>query len=132
MKSRFDPMLLSSVKLQQGGLFPSLLSNIFIFTFNIILQRFVFINMVNRLHKTPGAHYESAATRMYVGGRTETIRSCSVESVEFAKAMIDASTSPKEKIAALKRAIQAHKDYTVQASHQLELFNFMSQYICLL
>ncbi|KAJ0181787.1 hypothetical protein K1T71_002509 [Dendrolimus kikuchii] len=68
-----------------------------------------------KVHKTPGAHYESAATRMYAGGRTETIRSCSVEAVEFAKAMLDARGAPKEQVAALKRAIQAHKDYTVQA-----------------
>ncbi|XP_059048863.1 carnitine O-acetyltransferase-like [Achroia grisella] len=68
-----------------------------------------------RLHKTPGAHYESAATRMYIGGRTETIRSCSIESIEFAKTMLDAQSSPKQKLAALQKAIQGHKDYTVQA-----------------
>ncbi|XP_052756862.1 carnitine O-acetyltransferase-like isoform X2 [Galleria mellonella] len=68
-----------------------------------------------RLHKTPGAHYESAATRMYIGGRTETIRSCSIESVEFAKTMLDSQSTPKQKFAALQKAIQGHKDYTVQA-----------------
>ncbi|XP_072936490.1 carnitine O-acetyltransferase-like isoform X2 [Epargyreus clarus] len=68
-----------------------------------------------RLHKTPGAHYESAATRMFVGGRTETIRSCSIESIEFAKAMLDGQSSPKTKLASMKKAINAHKDYTVQA-----------------
>ncbi|XP_028176761.1 carnitine O-acetyltransferase isoform X1 [Ostrinia furnacalis] len=68
-----------------------------------------------RLHQTPGAHYESAATRMYVGGRTETIRSCSIESIEFAKTMLNAQSSPKEKIQAMKNAINAHKNYTVQA-----------------
>ncbi|XP_069365666.1 carnitine O-acetyltransferase-like isoform X2 [Maniola hyperantus] len=68
-----------------------------------------------RLHKTPGAHYESAATRMYVGGRTETIRSCSVESVAFARAMLDTQASAHDKLAALRAAVAAHKDYTVQA-----------------
>ncbi|KAM3959049.1 carnitine O-Acetyl-Transferase isoform 2-T2 [Aphomia sociella] len=68
-----------------------------------------------RLHKTPGAHYESAATRMYIGGRTETIRSCSIESIDFAKTMLNAQSTPKQKILALQKAIQAHKDYTVQA-----------------
>ncbi|KAJ2953579.1 hypothetical protein O0L34_g1184 [Tuta absoluta] len=68
-----------------------------------------------RLHKEPGAHYESAATRMYVGGRTETIRSCSIESIDFARKMLDSNCPPKEKLAAMQRAIQAHKDYTVQA-----------------
>lgn len=68
-----------------------------------------------RLHKIPGAHYESAATRMYVGGRTETIRSCSIESVEFAKTMLNAQSSPKEKVISMQKAINAHKNYTVQA-----------------
>lgn len=68
-----------------------------------------------RLHKVPGAHYESAATRMYVGGRTETIRSCSIESIEFAKTMLNSKSSPKDKISALKGAINSHKNYTVQA-----------------
>ncbi|KAL0849138.1 hypothetical protein ABMA28_013487 [Loxostege sticticalis] len=68
-----------------------------------------------RLHQTPGAHYESAATRMYVGGRTETIRSCSIESIEFAKTMLNAQSSAKEKVQAMKNAINAHKNYTVQA-----------------
>ncbi|CAG5021727.1 unnamed protein product [Parnassius apollo] len=68
-----------------------------------------------RLHKTPGAHYESAATRMYVGGRTETIRSCSVESVEFARTMLDERMSPQAKLDSMNKAIRAHKDYTVQA-----------------
>ncbi|KPJ15173.1 Carnitine O-acetyltransferase [Papilio machaon] len=68
-----------------------------------------------RLHATPGAHYESAATRMYVGGRTETIRSCSPESVEFARAMLDTGLAPHLKLLALRQAIDAHKNYTVQA-----------------
>ncbi|CAK1603225.1 unnamed protein product [Parnassius mnemosyne] len=68
-----------------------------------------------RLHKTPGAHYESAATRMYAGGRTETIRSCSVESVEFARTMLDERMTPKAKLDSMNKAIKAHKDYTVQA-----------------
>ncbi|XP_013181171.1 PREDICTED: carnitine O-acetyltransferase-like isoform X1 [Papilio xuthus] len=68
-----------------------------------------------RLHATPGAHYESAATRMYTGGRTETIRSCSPESVEFARAMLDAGRAPHLKLHAMRQAIDAHKNYTVQA-----------------
>lgn len=51
---------------------------------------------------------------MYTGGRTETIRSCSMESIEFAKTMLDSNVPPKEKLVAMKKAINAHKDYTVQ------------------
>lgn len=65
------------------------------------------------MYNKPGAHYESAATRKYLGGRTETIRSCSVESVNFAKAMLDYKSNNAEKLAALKAAIQSHKQYTV-------------------
>ncbi|VVC92928.1 unnamed protein product, partial [Leptidea sinapis] len=70
---------------------------------------------LDKLHQTPGAHYESAATRMFAGGRTETIRSCSPESIEFAKAMLDTKADPKLKMQTMSKAISAHKDYTVQA-----------------
>lgn len=69
-----------------------------------------------RIHKVPGAHYESAATRKFIHGRTETIRSCSVESIAFAKAMLDKNRSLAEKEAALKQAIDSHKKYTVEVS----------------
>lgn len=68
-----------------------------------------------RMHKTPAAHYESAATRKYIHGRTETIRSCSIESIAFAKAMLDSSKSLNDKIAALKDAIASHKKYSLEA-----------------
>lgn len=67
-----------------------------------------------RIHKVPGAHYESAATRKYIHGRTETIRSCSNESIAFAKAMLDDSKSDNDKVAALKEAVNAHKKYSVE------------------
>lgn len=63
-----------------------------------------------RLHKTPGAHYESAQTRMYVHGRTECIRSCSNESIAFAKAMCE-GRDDKEKVQKLRAAIDSHKKY---------------------
>ncbi|KAJ8921098.1 hypothetical protein NQ315_015896 [Exocentrus adspersus] len=68
-----------------------------------------------RIHKVPGAHYESAATRRYIHGRTETIRSCSIESVAFAKAMLDTKKSDAERVAALKDAIISHKKYSIEA-----------------
>lgn len=67
-----------------------------------------------RLHKTPGAHYESAHTRMYIHGRTETIRSCSLESIAFAKAMTEPATD-EERAQRLRDAIKSHKDYTTLA-----------------
>lgn len=62
----------------------------------------------------PGAHYESAATRKYIHGRTETIRSCSNESVAFARAMLDKTKTDAEKVATLKEAIESHKKYCVE------------------
>lgn len=68
-----------------------------------------------RIHKVPGAHYESASTRKYIHGRTETIRSCSVESIDFARTMLNPAASNLQKVVSLKAAISAHKDYTIQA-----------------
>ncbi|XP_049280996.1 carnitine O-acetyltransferase-like [Anopheles funestus] len=68
-----------------------------------------------RLHHTPGAHYESAQNRMYVHGRTETIRSCSVESIAFARAMLEPKQDGPTKLEAMKAAINAHKAYVSMA-----------------
>lgn len=70
-----------------------------------------------RLHNEPGAHYETAQQRMFVHGRTETIRSCSIESTEFAKAMCSppGTVSDQEKVQLLRAAVNAHKNYTVMA-----------------
>jgi len=67
-----------------------------------------------RLHKVPGAHYESAALRLYKHGRTETIRSCSNESIAFAKAMLE-PTSDQERAKKLTAAVNAHKKYVAAA-----------------
>lgn len=42
-----------------------------------------------RQHGQPCATYESASTRMFKLGRTETVRSCSVDTVAFTKAWDD-------------------------------------------
>ena len=67
-----------------------------------------------RLHHVPGAHYESAQTRMYINGRTETIRSCSNESIAFAQAMVRGRDNA-DKVKKLKEAVKAHKDYVAMA-----------------
>jgi len=68
-----------------------------------------------RTHGHPVGHYESASTRKFAYGRTDTIRSCLPEIAGFAFSLLDPSKSPKEKYASLRAAIQAHKDY-VQAA----------------
>lgn len=71
----------------------------------------VLANTFFRLHKTPGAHYESAHLRMYEHGRTETIRSCSNESVAFAKSMVE-NRSDEERRRLLVEAVNGHRKYT--------------------
>nr|CAD7577266.1 unnamed protein product [Timema californicum] len=67
-----------------------------------------------RLHKTPGAHYESAGLRKFIHGRTETIRSCSQESVDFAMKMLSGTATNEEKYRALLAAINYHKNYAIE------------------
>eukprot|EP00092_Neocalanus_flemingeri_P016041 GFUD01017361.1.p1 GENE.GFUD01017361.1~~GFUD01017361.1.p1 ORF type:complete len:687 (-),score=159.37 GFUD01017361.1:44-2104(-) len=64
-----------------------------------------------RLQKEPGAHYESGGTRQFIHGRTEVIRSCSIESVEFAKAVSNSEGTINDKFVLMKRAIQSHNSY---------------------
>lgn len=68
-----------------------------------------------RIHGQIAATYESASTRKFVNGRTETIRSASVEALDFCKLMVDKSVPAHVKAAAMRTAIDAHKEYTVQA-----------------
>ena len=60
--------------------------------------------------------YESAATRRFQHGRTETCRSVSNESVAFCEAMQSESATVKEQIAAFRAAIGAHGEYINAAS----------------
>ncbi|XP_018008579.1 carnitine O-acetyltransferase [Hyalella azteca] len=68
-----------------------------------------------RVHGEPAAHYESASTRMFAGGRTETIRSCSEESAAFCAAALDASAAPRHQRRLLLQAVAAHNAYAKQA-----------------
>jgi carnitine O-acetyltransferase len=55
--------------------------------------------------------YESAATRRFQQGRTETCRSVSDESVAFCAAMADPATPREECVARFRAAIDAHVRY---------------------
>ncbi|CAG0917506.1 unnamed protein product [Notodromas monacha] len=68
-----------------------------------------------RIHGEPAATYESASTRKYLLGRTEAIRSCSMESLEFCKAMMSRAVSINDKVQALKNAVEGHKKYVIEA-----------------
>lgn len=60
--------------------------------------------------------YESAATRRFQQGRTETCRTVSDESVAFCKAASDASTSPEDTAKLFHAAVKAHVEYITAAS----------------
>lgn len=60
--------------------------------------------------------YESAATRRFQLGRTETCRSVSVESLEFVKTFEDPKATPAQKIAAARKAFNSHVKYISDAS----------------
>ena len=68
-----------------------------------------------RLHKLAPATYENASLRKFVLGRTETIRSCSIVSDKFVKAMCKNTNSANEILDLMEKAIQEHKSYVIAA-----------------
>lgn len=80
-----------------------------------------YVQMVIQLayHKMYGKNrptYESAATRKFQQGRTETCRSVSDESVAFCDAMADPEIGPAECEKLLRAAVNAHIKYIADAS----------------
>lgn len=60
--------------------------------------------------------YESAATRKYLKGRTETGRSVSVESLNFVKTFTDPEASAQDKVNAFHAAAKQHVKYLLEAA----------------
>ncbi|XP_071803432.1 peroxisomal carnitine O-octanoyltransferase-like isoform X2 [Asterias amurensis] len=60
------------------------------------------------LHGKPAATYETATTRQFYHGRTETVRSCTIESVKWCQAMLDSSKSTSERQALFLAALTRH------------------------
>ncbi|KAI1143183.1 acyltransferase ChoActase/COT/CPT [Hypoxylon sp. FL0543] len=60
--------------------------------------------------------YESAATRRFQQGRTETCRTVSDESVAFCNAMNDPEVDAKNRIELFRKAVAAHIEYISAAS----------------
>lgn len=52
--------------------------------------------------------YEASMTRLYLNGRTETVRSCTDESCKFVLAMLDQKCPPEDKIRLLQVAADKH------------------------
>jgi carnitine O-acetyltransferase len=69
-----------------------------------------------RLHKQPTAVYESASSRLFAYGRTETGRSLSSESLEFCKAFDNDDVLYADKKILFDRAIKTQNTYMKEAS----------------
>lgn len=79
-----------------------------------------YVQMIIQLayHKFYGKNrptYESAATRKFQLGRTETCRSVSDDSVAFCNAMADPSLTPKTTVDLFRKAIDSHVEYIAAA-----------------
>jgi carnitine O-acetyltransferase len=74
------------------------------------------------MHGKCGATYESGSLRRYHLGRTETIRSCTLEAQKFAHAMSEQhnETSDDSKYHLFLNAIQAQRQYTNDVSYFIE------------
>ncbi|XP_062121295.1 carnitine O-acetyltransferase-like [Drosophila sulfurigaster albostrigata] len=65
-----------------------------------------------RLHNELPAQYESAHLRIFKYGRTETIRSTSMKSMAFVTAMTSRNASLKQRLIALRAAVDGHQTQT--------------------
>ncbi|TRY77593.1 hypothetical protein DNTS_024419 [Danionella cerebrum] len=54
--------------------------------------------------------YEASMTRLFREGRTETVRSCTVQTCNFVRAMMSENASTEEKLKLLKVAAEKHQD----------------------
>ncbi|CAG8572345.1 2336_t:CDS:10, partial [Acaulospora morrowiae] len=70
-----------------------------------------------RHYGEPCPTYESASTRGFLHGRTETVRTCSVDSLAFTKAFDDKDINKEKKIEFLKKAIKSHVEYMISATN---------------
>ncbi|XP_070491326.1 carnitine O-palmitoyltransferase 1, liver isoform-like [Chironomus tepperi] len=59
--------------------------------------------------------YEASMTRLYREGRTETVRSCSIESCAWVRAMEDEKVSSQEKVRLLRVACERHQQLYLEA-----------------
>ncbi|KAJ3217925.1 hypothetical protein HK099_005296 [Clydaea vesicula] len=69
-----------------------------------------------KIHSKFAPVYESASTRQFLHGRTETCRSLSVEQAEFVLGFLNKQKSSLEKYQLLVKAAKAHVEYITSAS----------------
>ncbi|KAM3872708.1 peroxisomal carnitine O-octanoyltransferase [Diretmus argenteus] len=70
-----------------------------------------------RMHGRPGSCYETAMTRRFYHGRTETMRPCTQEAVHWCQAMLDPTWSTDAKRRALQLAFNKHNKLMAEAQN---------------
>lgn len=70
-----------------------------------------------RLHGRPGSCYETAMTRRFYHGRTETMRPCTLEALHWCKAMLDPTVTDKAKRKAMQLAFNKHNQLMAEAQN---------------
>ncbi|XP_007896339.1 LOW QUALITY PROTEIN: peroxisomal carnitine O-octanoyltransferase [Callorhinchus milii] len=68
-----------------------------------------------RLHGRPGVCYETATTRRFYHGRTETMRPCTMEAVEWCKGMLDPDVPPEKRLELFMKAVGKHHELMTEA-----------------
>ncbi|XP_021370206.1 peroxisomal carnitine O-octanoyltransferase-like [Mizuhopecten yessoensis] len=69
-----------------------------------------------KMHKKPAPTYETATTRRFYRARTETLRSCTVELVDWCKVMLDPMASKEKKLRLYLRAADKHNQLMLEAT----------------
>ncbi|KAJ2087422.1 hypothetical protein IW138_004960 [Coemansia sp. RSA 986] len=69
-----------------------------------------------RHYGKPAPTYESSSLRKFLHGRTETIRSCTTESLEFSKIFDDRDVPLKKKLMYFQRAVATHVENSAAAA----------------
>ena len=65
-----------------------------------------------RMHRVPGAGYETGSLRRFKWGRTDIIRCCSPESIEFARSMLADKFNVEKRLEAMRLAVQEHGKFS--------------------
>ncbi|XP_068611832.1 peroxisomal carnitine O-octanoyltransferase [Brachionichthys hirsutus] len=68
-----------------------------------------------KMHRKPGSCYETAMTRRFYHGRTETMRPCTMEAVSWCIAMLDPACDANTKRKAMQLAFDKHNKLMAEA-----------------
>lgn len=70
-----------------------------------------------KMYKKPAPTYETATTRRFYHGRTETLRSCTQEALDWSKAMLDPSVKDEQRVQMYLAAANKHNILMDEANH---------------